>query len=54
VFCGVSAGGAVWAARQICSELAAAGRDGTLVSVICDRGDRYVSTPLFQQSAGKR
>lgn len=49
VFCGVSAGGAVWAARQICRELAAAGHDGTVVSVICDRGDRYVSTPLFQQ-----
>jgi cysteine synthase B len=48
VFCGVSAGGAVWAARRVCSELAAAGKDGTVVCVICDRGDRYVSTPLFQ------
>ncbi len=49
VFCGVSAGGAVWTARMLCRELAAAGRDGTLVAIICDRGDRYVSTPLFQQ-----
>jgi S-sulfo-L-cysteine synthase (O-acetyl-L-serine-dependent) len=49
VFCGVSAGGAVWAARMLCQELASAGKDATLVAVICDRGDRYVSSPLFQQ-----
>ena len=49
VFCGVSAGGAVWAARLLCSELAAAGANATIVVIICDRGDRYVSSPLFQQ-----
>jgi S-sulfo-L-cysteine synthase (O-acetyl-L-serine-dependent) len=49
VFCGASAGGAVWAARMLCRELAAANKDATLVAVICDRGDRYVSSPLFQQ-----
>lgn len=48
VFGGVSAGGAVWAARQLCRELAAAGKDATIVCVICDRGDRYVSSSLFQ------
>ncbi|MEZ4443078.1 MAG: cysteine synthase CysM [Polyangiaceae bacterium] len=47
VFTGVSAAGAVWAARQICAELEAAGRDGTLVCVLCDRGDRYLSSSLF-------
>ena len=49
VFCGVSAGGAVWAARMVCQELAAAGKNATIVVIICDRGDRYVSSPLFQQ-----
>lgn len=49
VFAGVSSGGAVWAARVICRELAAQGKDGTVVCILCDRGDRYVSSPLFQQ-----
>ena len=52
LFCGASAGGAVWAARTLCSELAAAGKDGTLVCIICDRGDRYLSSPLFHREAG--
>jgi cysteine synthase B len=51
LFCGTSSGGAVWAARTICRELDAAGRDGTLVCIICDRGDRYLSSPLFSSSA---
>ena len=45
--CGTSSGGAVWAARTLCRELAAAGQDGCLVCIICDRGDRYLSSPLF-------
>jgi S-sulfo-L-cysteine synthase (O-acetyl-L-serine-dependent) len=49
VFAGVSSGGAVWAARSLCKELAAQGKDATLVCILCDRGDRYVSSPLFQQ-----
>ena len=49
VFAGVSSGGAVWAARALCKELAAQGKDATLVCILCDRGDRYVSSPLFQQ-----
>lgn len=48
VFAGVSSGGAVWAARTLCRELAAQGKDATLVCILCDRGDRYVSSPLFQ------
>jgi cysteine synthase B len=47
LFCGVSSGGAVWAARTVCRELEREGKDGTLVCIICDRGDRYVSSPLF-------
>jgi S-sulfo-L-cysteine synthase (O-acetyl-L-serine-dependent) len=50
VFGGVSSGGAVWAARTLCKELAAEGKDATVVCIICDRGDRYVSSPLFQQT----
>jgi cysteine synthase B len=44
---GPSSGGAVWAARTICRELAAQARAGTVVCIICDRGDRYLSSPLF-------
>jgi cysteine synthase len=29
-------------------ELDAAGKDATLVCIICDRGDRYLSSPLFK------
>ena len=53
LFCGPSSGGAVWAARSICKELAAEGKDGTLVCIICDRGDRYVSSPLFASEPGE-
>lgn len=49
VFGGVSSGGAVWVARVVCRELAAAGKDATVVCIVCDRGDRYVSSPLFQE-----
>lgn len=44
---GVSAGGAVWAARQVCAELDREGRPGTVVCILCDRGDRYLSSTLF-------
>ena len=43
LFCGPSSGGAVWAALQICKEL----ENATLVAIICDRGDRYISTGVF-------
>jgi len=48
LFCGASAGGAVWAARTVARELEVAQRDGVLVCIICDRGDRYLSSPLFK------
>lgn len=43
VFCGVSSGGAAWAAYQIAKE----NPDAVIVFIVCDRGDRYLSTGLF-------
>jgi cysteine synthase B len=43
LFGGVSAAGAVLAAQRLCAEL----DQGTVVCVICDRGDRYLSDGLF-------
>ena len=43
VFAGISAAGACWAAQQI----AAREHDATIVFVVCDRGDRYLSTGVF-------
>jgi cysteine synthase B len=43
VFCGVSAGGATWAALRIAEEI----DEGVVVVIICDRGDRYLSSGLF-------
>jgi cysteine synthase B len=43
IFAGISSGGAVWAALQVCREV----RDAVIVTVICDRGDRYLSTGVF-------
>jgi cysteine synthase B len=47
VFTGASAGGAVWAAQRICRELDATDQAGVVVCILCDRGDRYVSSTLF-------
>lgn len=43
VFAGMSSGGAVWAAQQLARELTS----GVIVCIICDRGDRYLSSDLF-------
>jgi cysteine synthase B len=43
VFCGPSSGGSVWAALQVCREV----ENATVVCIICDRGDRYISTGVF-------
>lgn len=48
---GVSSGGAVWAARRVCEELDARGEDGVVVCILCDRGDRYLSSSLFDAEA---
>ncbi|MEO5342284.1 MAG: cysteine synthase CysM [Gammaproteobacteria bacterium SHHR-1] len=43
IFCGISSGGALAAALKLSAEV----RDATLVSIVCDRGDRYLSTGVF-------
>jgi cysteine synthase B len=43
IFCGMSSGGAVHAAIQLSNELSS----GVIVTIICDRGDRYLSSDLF-------
>ena len=43
VFTGVSAAGAWWAACKIASEI----ESGLIVTILCDRGDRYLSSDLF-------
>ncbi len=48
IFCGISSGGNVAAAVEIARELEASGRtDAVIVTIICDRGDRYLSTGVF-------
>ncbi|AVF57839.1 UNVERIFIED_ORG: cysteine synthase B [Pseudomonas parafulva] len=46
IFCGVSSGGAVAAMLRLSREV----ENATLVAIICDRGDRYLSTGLFDPS----
>ena len=43
VFAGISAAGACWVAQQI----AARESNATIVFIVCDRGDRYLSTGVF-------
>jgi cysteine synthase B len=43
IFAGISAAGACWVAQQI----AARDSNATIVFVVCDRGDRYLSTGVF-------
>ena len=43
VFAGISAAGACWVALQIAQQV----RDATIVFIVCDRGERYLSTGVF-------
>ncbi|RYC51220.1 cysteine synthase CysM [Flagellimonas olearia] len=43
IFAGMSSGGAAAAAIRLASTL----KEGTIVSIVCDRGDRYLSSDLF-------
>ncbi len=43
IFAGISSGGALWAALQVSREA----RDAVITVIICDRGDRYLSTGVF-------
>ena len=44
IFAGMSSGGSVATALKIANEI----DHGTIVSIICDRGDRYLSSDLFE------
>ena len=46
IFCGVSSGGAVWAALELSQRV----ENAVIVAIICDRGDRYLSTGVFGKS----
>ena len=43
IFAGISSGGALWAALQVSAEV----ENATIVTIVCDRGDRYLSTGVF-------
>ncbi len=43
LFAGISAAGACWAALQLAQRV----QDATIVFIVCDRGDRYLSTGVF-------
>ena len=43
LFAGISSAGACWVALQVAAQL----ENATLVFVVCDRGDRYLSTGVF-------
>jgi cysteine synthase B len=43
IFAGISAAGACWVAQQV----ALRERGATVVFIVCDRGDRYLSTGVF-------
>jgi S-sulfo-L-cysteine synthase (O-acetyl-L-serine-dependent) len=43
IFAGVSSGGALWAALEVAKDV----RNAVIVTIVCDRGDRYLSTGVF-------
>ena len=45
IFAGISSGGALAVALRLC----AAVQDATIVTIVCDRGDRYLSTGVFPE-----
>lgn len=49
IFAGISSGAAVAAAVQLAEKM----ETGTIVTIICDRGDRYLSTSLFRSTCAK-
>lgn len=50
IFCGVSSGGAVAAAIQLAEQLSQKGiKNAVIVTIVCDRGDRYLSSSLFDE-----
>ena len=45
IFAGISSGGALFAALQLAKEV----ENAVIVSIVCDRGDRYLSTGVFPE-----
>ena len=43
IFCGVSSGGSIAAALKLSAQV----ENAVIVAIICDRGDRYLSTGVF-------
>jgi S-sulfo-L-cysteine synthase (O-acetyl-L-serine-dependent) len=43
IFAGISSGGAVAVALRVCAEV----KNAVIVAIVCDRGDRYLSTGVF-------
>jgi S-sulfo-L-cysteine synthase (O-acetyl-L-serine-dependent) len=43
IFAGISSGGAMWVALQVAAQV----KSAVIVTIICDRGDRYLSTGVF-------
>jgi len=43
IFAGISSGGGLAAAMKVCNEV----KDAVIVHIVCDRGDRYLSTGVF-------
>jgi cysteine synthase B len=43
IFAGISSGGGLWAALEVSREV----ENAVIVCVVCDRGDRYLSTGVF-------
>jgi cysteine synthase B len=43
IFAGISAAGACWVAQKVAAEV----ENATIVFIVCDRGDRYLSTGVF-------
>jgi len=46
IFAGISSGGGLAAAMKVCGEA----KDAVIVHIVCDRGDRYLSTGVFPAS----
>ena len=46
IFCGVSSGGSIYAALELSKQL----ENAIIVAIICDRGDRYLSTEVFSEN----
>lgn len=44
IFCGISSGGAAHVALQLANSI----QEGIIVSIVCDRGDRYLSSNIFE------